>query len=109
MIVVAIIFMVITVLAVALVMKFRKMLGNWSKILLAFILTINSIQVYFSIKILAVESSQRNYDHDHQEFIDLILLKAIYDYLKQWLAIFMFNVVIVKVYFIQRVLESYSC
>ena len=104
---VALIYQVITALAIVLHIKFRKQLGNWSKVILALIVVVNSIHFYLRNRILGFENLDRDFNHN-SAFSSLIWLKGIFDQLSFLFALFMFNIVFVKVYFIQKILESYN-
>lgn len=72
---VALTYKLITALAIFSHIKFRKLLGNWSKVILASIVVVNSIHFYLRIRIMSFENRNRKFTRN-PEFASLIMLKA---------------------------------
>ena len=78
---IALIYKVITALAIFSYIKFRKLLGIWSKVILASIVVVNSIHFYLKIRILGFENINRNMDYPNSDFASLAWLFGVYNQL----------------------------
>ena len=95
-------------IALVLLVKYFKMLGNWSKIIVVSIICINSIHIITSFLLIDIDADNDDQDQVGDKLFSLAKEIFIFDQMYYVYTIFVFNIVVVKIHFIQLILEATS-
>ena len=95
-------------IALVLLVKYFKMLGNWSKIIVVSIICINAIHIITSFLLMDIDADNDDQDQVSDKLFSLAKEIFIFDQMYYVYTIFVFNIVVVKIHFIQLILEATS-